>query len=1717
MAANKIHITSIVPNIGPTSGNTRVLVRGLHLEPREDYPTPHCKFGGKKNIVKATYVTCTPLPRRPDEPEPTTPEKTARCIECDSSPESHEADMVPFTVSITGDFTDVENSVEFQYYPPPKVSKIVPIYGPKNGGTVVTVYGENFIDFDQYLRCSFGTKAVPGIYISSTMMYCVSPFSDTVVAGMPFRITLNDQQNTHEDIKYYYYPDPSIMKLTPDRGPTTGGTVVMIEGQDFDPFNDELNIVNNHNDTYCRFGNDFITPATIYSDILMSCVAPPSPIIRTVLVDITLNAASMILNPGSWTDDHLPYTYYAPPYVFDCNPRVGPTSGNTSVYITGSNFNDTGSIKCKFGSKVVSGRFLSVNEILCFSPSVDNPGLVDLSVSLIEDNFGQPVKYLYYSTPQIDSINPMCGPTTGYTQITVTGKNFIFTGPDLVFCIFDDIFTPATVMSDTEIKCDSPDIHLDDKLVKKIYFNVTVTLNGKDVAQTKKPIHFGFYEFHKLHSMTPASGPVTGNTTVVLFGEHFAQPAVCNVTIRFGTTEVLTINHNDTAAVAFSPTVKVPGDAIVQLSLNGQQFTDQEGTKNIGGSKFDTGVLTYHYYQDAMITDFRPKTGPKNGNSTIVIYGSGFIDTEEKPENVHYYLRYNTTNGTFIGLGTCYDVQMNHIRCYTPSAKSGTKTYLELSKNGLNFQKIRNTGTKPEDDFYTFLESPSISDIEPKFGPVKYEEARNVTVQGLNFVCVSSNCAELQCRWGTRPYPIYTTGVFKDDKHVICNVPNLPRPEAVELEITLNGNDYTNDKKVYTYYDAFVLDILPRFGSDHGNTSISAVGFGFANTTELSCKFGSKDKPLKCNFKECIVKAEFISDTEVICPSYSWFDMVYERTGEHIGSEGFAVEVAVRDKKFTESGVIFTFIKDPEFKSLSPNNGTASGGTYIVIDTEFYWKTDEIPGNDKNLIEKYSMVRCKFTGANETKVVDGAMITYPFHLRGNPNSIGCLSPAWKTAETVKIDVALNAKDYAGKFVFKYMEKLEVMKITPACGINAGETRVTILGTGFNDLSNLHLKWGTESRPANLETIFSPSSGVLTGFSAPTPTKNTHGGFVYVELGHNLELEDSYNQNYTFYGDYTSNKLLYFYYKEPVIKYITPHGGPNIGGTEVLVAGAWFLNYPSIACTPLCRFGEKVVPGEFISTVRIKCVAPPQPGLVAAVPLDISFNGVDWTNGEQIFAYFNSPKISKIIPISGPSTGGTMIGLYGSNFTGNANPEEFLCRFKAVSINAPDKYIKAFYKNESLIYCTSPGGWGSGTEARVDITFNGIDYTNANSSFYFFQIDGARPLSGPNTGSAKGIIVHGSGFIHSDNAACYLDYKEYRPIAIAWNYMVCPLPPSNTPDFVGDLNFEVTVNGVDYRKFEHGFHYYRQPNVTSAEPETGPVSGGSLLTIYGGPFKSDFDQANMTCQIGDFASQANKISDNVVQCITPAMDRPRNGTQLIVSVSINGQDYANSNLTYSVYGLVDTAPKGGPITGSTEVMIKGFGFKNTDPRCRFGIDSVNLIVQGKVIDDSHMVCVSPANFKIPDGSQLPLDVPLEIGFSDSKYHPWTHTDNKFRFYDNPKVLALLPAYGWVDERYELTVTADEKQGFFPAITGWKSSGELDVLHAIVCRFGKYGTVPALYVNKTSIKCITPETKIARKEMHEDTVTVEVALNGQDFFKAGSYTFKGTSTGLWLVLM
>lgn len=189
-----VRIDNISPGHGPTTGDTRVTVRGGPFAMfQAEHPEPKCKFG--ENIVGAAYVACPQRQPKAYEKEGSRATRTSVCIQCENSPSipSTESKTVPFTVSITGDFTDSSSSVNFFYYKPVKISAIKPTHGPKDGGTTVQVWGEGFVEYGDDTMCSFGTKSVPAKVHDSGYITCVASNSDVVQRGMPFSVSLNGQ------------------------------------------------------------------------------------------------------------------------------------------------------------------------------------------------------------------------------------------------------------------------------------------------------------------------------------------------------------------------------------------------------------------------------------------------------------------------------------------------------------------------------------------------------------------------------------------------------------------------------------------------------------------------------------------------------------------------------------------------------------------------------------------------------------------------------------------------------------------------------------------------------------------------------------------------------------------------------------------------------------------------------------------------------------------------------------------------------------------------------------------------------------------------------------------------------------------------------------------------------------------------------------------------------------------------------------------------------------------------------------------------------------------------------------------------------------------------------------------------------------------------------------------------------------------------------------
>ena len=115
------------------------------------------------------------------------------------------------------------------------------------------------------------------------------------------------------------------------------------------------------------------------------------------------------------------------------------------------------------------------------------------------------------------------------------------------------------------------------------------------------------------------------------------------------------------------------------------------------------------------------------------------------------------------------------------------------------------------DHSFLWYESPHVTSIFPTFGPVKNPNDLTMTIHGTNFVCPDTSCKDLTVRFGKLPdNAIYVKGTLIEAGSITCLVPKYTKPDVLEVEVSLNGYDYTNDNLTFGYYDPYVVDVEPR-------------------------------------------------------------------------------------------------------------------------------------------------------------------------------------------------------------------------------------------------------------------------------------------------------------------------------------------------------------------------------------------------------------------------------------------------------------------------------------------------------------------------------------------------------------------------------------------------------------------------------------------------------------------------------------------------------------------------------------------------------------------------------------------------------------------------------------------------------------------------------------------------------------------------------------------
>ena len=287
-----------------------------------------------------------------------------------------------------------------------------------------------------------------------------------------------------------------------------------------------------------------------------------------------------------------------PPTITGVSPASGPTTGGTSVTITGTGF--TGATAVKFGATNATGYTVnSATQITATAPA-GSAGTVNVTVTTAGGTSatGAANQFTYIPAPTVTSISPTAGPTAGGTSVTITGTGL--TGTTAV-TFGATAATGFTVNSATQITATAP-------AGSAGTVNVRVTTTGGTSA-TSAANQYTYVATPTVTSISPTAGPSTGGTTVTITGSNFS-----------GTTAV---TFGATAATGFTVN---SATQITATAPSGTGTVDVRVTTT-GGTSATSAADQFTFVGAPVVSSISPTSGTTAGGATVIITGTGFSGT----------------------------------------------------------------------------------------------------------------------------------------------------------------------------------------------------------------------------------------------------------------------------------------------------------------------------------------------------------------------------------------------------------------------------------------------------------------------------------------------------------------------------------------------------------------------------------------------------------------------------------------------------------------------------------------------------------------------------------------------------------------------------------------------------------------------------------------------------------------------------------------------------------------------------------------------------------------------------------------------------------------------------------------------------------------------------------------------------------------------------------
>jgi hypothetical protein len=822
-------ILSISPNSGSRAGGDTVTIQGFDIRPGVSI-----YFGGVLATVKDLTI-----------------DSSNRSIVTVITPKSSVLGYVDVKV-VNKDadqnrgFTTMTNG--YHYYTAPTITSVFTNFGSKYGGNLITITGTDFY-VGQTVQNGVYVPSYPTVTIGNINLEVISvqDSSGNIIDGKKLNIgtqikamvpvTSNPYPVGWQDITITNYngqngteggtvtlkngfeikdtqKTPTITSVTPNKGPTKGGTQITITGSNFE-------------------SGSIVTIDGVQAKV--TSVTSGNTVINAVTPAGTLGKKIVqVINPSdggtaSLTDGFEYLLIETKPKITSISPNYG--GKGTLVYIFGSDFSrkigDSDGATVYIGNTVMDDVYvIDENTITAVVPDLQYSGLYDITVVNPDTATAKSTQKFHYlipeSNPVITAITPDKGTVNGGTAITITGSDFrrgaeVYIGGKLA--------TNITVSSDgSTIQAMTPPGNPGRTYVTVINYdggNYTYGLHdGEDgftyVVPNSIPV---------ITKINPNTGSTYGGDTVTIIGQDFriAKDQNGNILkdsdgnpigpdVYFGNVKATKVIYVDYGTLKVVTPPNLPGPVRVSVV------------------NYDTGIgyidNGFTYIQSKpTISSIIPPEVDVNSITSVIVSGSNFAvpiydgNTLIRPGSKVYIDDKEMMDITIF--------DSSEIKFDVPAGWDiGTKTLKIVNPDG----GIATTNI----EFVSAASKPVITKVDPSKGSI--DGGTIVTITGSQF---SSNVKVY--------FEKYKATIVSNNETTI--VVKTPAADEKFLNIPVDVKVLNDDgasftlKGAYTYIKTgaspVITSITPNTGSTVGGDTVTITGDNFKSG--LTVKFGGKE------------------------------------------------------------------------------------------------------------------------------------------------------------------------------------------------------------------------------------------------------------------------------------------------------------------------------------------------------------------------------------------------------------------------------------------------------------------------------------------------------------------------------------------------------------------------------------------------------------------------------------------------------------------------------------------------------------------------------------------------------------------------------------------------------------------------------------------------------------------------------------------------------------